>query len=322
MITNKQIIQKIQKANKIAIFAHVEPDPDACGSMLGMREFCRYFDKNADVFSAHYGEYVANLFPMNEFKSQFVASFYDLVILMDLHVEDRLDKCFVEEFKKCKNVIVIDHHMLDEKEVVPTKNYRILHKASASQLVLDLFKEVGQKPSKQTAEYLYTGLVGDTDRFMFLAGHGEVFDDAKILIECGVDYVGIYNKMFRTISQKEIALTKFLYSNLSYFAGGEVVLAVFSLKDMKKLGVTADDVKMFSNSLLNIKGVKWTLLSYEIKPNVFKFSMRSAPEIDIFPFALKMGGGGHKNASAFINEIKASQIKKTVKGWIGEVMNG
>ena len=90
---------------------------------------------------------------------------------------------------------------------------------------------------------------------------------------------------------------------------------------MKKLGVTADDVKMFSNYLLNINGVKWTFLSYEIKPNVFKFSMRSAPELDIFPFALKMGGGGHKNASAFINEIKASQVKKTVKGWICEVLN-
>ena len=169
MITNKQIVQKIQKAKNIAIFGHVDPDVDACGSTFGFRDFCRNLGKNADIFCEHYGEFVESLFPVEELKSVFFAKDYDLVVLMDMHVEKRIDACFLEEFRKCKNVMVIDHHVLDETEVVPTKDFRIVHKASASQMVLDLYREIGQKPSLKTATYLYTGLVGDTERFMFLA---------------------------------------------------------------------------------------------------------------------------------------------------------
>ena len=322
MITNKQIVAKIQKAQNIALFAHVEPDTDACGSMFGMRALCRELGKNADMFYSNYGEYVANLFPMEQVKTEFVAKEYDLVIFLDMHVEARLEKCFIEEFRKCKNVLVIDHHVLDEKETVPTKDFRIIQKASASQLVLDLYREIGKKPSLEAATYLYTGLAGDTDRFMFIAGYADVFDDAKYLLDCGVNYVDIYNKMFRTISHKEIALTKLLYSKLQYFNDGEVVLMIFTTKMMKKHGATIEDVKMFSNSLLNIKGVRWSFLVYQVGKNIFKVSMRSAPEINLMPLAIKMGGGGHKNAAAFTTEIKESQIKKTVKSWVNEVLNG
>lgn len=322
MTTCKQIIQKIKKAKNIAIFAHKDPDPDACGSMLGLRDFCRILGKNADAFCAHYGDYVENIFPMQEFKTEFLAHNYDLIAFVDMHVESRLDDCFIEEFRKCKNIIVIDHHVLAENEVVPTKDFRIEHKASASQLVLDLFREVEQKPSLETATYLYAGLVGDTDRFLYLAGLGEVFDDAKYLLECGVDFVKVYNKMFRTISHKDIVLSRYLYSNLGYLADGKIVYIVFTMKVLKKLGVTTDDVKMFSNSLLNIKGTKWSLLIYETEKNNFRFSMRSVPEINLVPLATKFNGGGHKNASAFSTKIKPSQIKKAIKSWSSGVLNG
>ena len=114
--------------------------------------------------------------------------------------------------------------------------------------------------------------------------------------------------MFRTISLKEITMTKFLYSNICYLCNGNVALAIFTMKDMKKLGATKDDVKMFSNTLLNIKGVKWSLLVYEVEPNKFKFSMRSVPEVNLVPLAIRMGGGGHKNAAAFTVPFKGAKI--------------
>lgn len=322
MTTNKQIVEKIKKAKNIAIFAHVEPDADACGSMFGMRGFCRLLGKNAEVFCASYDEYVANLFPMNETRKDFQSKDFDLVVFLDMHVETRLANCFVEEFRKCKNVVVIDHHILDEHEVLPTKNFRIIYKASASQLVLDLFREIKKMPDEQTATYLFSGLVGDTDRFMFLAGFEDVFDDAKDLLKCGADYVQVYNKMYRMISKKEIELTKYLYNNMIYLRDGKVALAVFSTKTMKKYGATTSDVKAFSNSLLNIKGVKWSLLAYQIDPNRFRVSMRSAQEIDLVPLAVKMGGGGHRNASAFTVTIKENQIKRQAEKWADEVLNG
>lgn len=322
MTTCKQLIQKIKSAKNIAIFAHRDPDPDACGASLALRDFCRELGKNAESFCEHYSEYVENIFPMKEFKSKFLAKDYDLVAFVDMHTENRLEPGFVEEIKKCKNVIVIDHHVLTEMEVVPTKIFRIVKKASASQLVLDLFREVDKAPALETATYLYAGLVGDTDRFLYLATEGDVFSDAKYLLECGVDFVDVYNKMFRTISHKEIILSKYLYSNIKYLADGKIVYIIFGKKTLNKLGATVDDVKIFSNSLLNIKGAKWSLLIYETEKNNFRFSMRSVPEINLVPLANSMNGGGHKNASAFSTNIKKCQIKNAIKSWSNGVLNG
>lgn len=320
MLTNKQIIQKIQKAKKVAIFSHVDPDPDAFGAMLGFRDFCHELAVAADAFSCKHGDFVSYIFPVEQFKKDFKAEDYDLIALLDFHAVSRGEKDFVSELEKCKNFVVIDHHMVLENEIIP-KNYRIIKKASASQLVLDLYREMGRKPSKETATYLYAGIIGDTDRFLHVNLSEEVFDDAKFLLQCGADAQLVYDKMFRSITTKEISLMRYFYANISYLRGGKVAYIVFTNKDMKKLNCTMEEIKMFSNTLINVKGVKWSFLVYERASDRFSFSMRSARELDLIPIACKMGGGGHKNAAAFIKDIKPSKIKKLIESLASEVFD-
>lgn len=322
MITNKSIVQKINKAQNIAIFAHLDPDPDACGSMFAMRNLCQKLGKNAYVFCKGYDAYIAEMFPTEDFKKDFLANEFDLVVVLDFHVEDRLEKCFVEEFRKCQNVIIIDHHILEETEVVPSKNFRIVYKASSSQLVLDLYRELSLVPEKDSATFMYAGLMGDTDRFLHSNLSGEVFEDAKYLFECGADAQYVYDKMFRSVSKKDIMLSSFLYSHLTYLYDGKAAYIIFTKKLMKKLGIGIEDVKMFSNSIINIKGVEVTFLVYEMDEEIFSFSIRSVPKIDLIPLVRKMGGGGHKNAAGFKINYKASKVPKLIKSLTCEVLNG
>ena len=321
MTSCSQIIKKIKGAKNIAVFAHRGPDSDACGSMLAFRDLCRLLGKNAEAFCFKYSDYIKNNFDVKEFKSNFSAKNYDLVAFCDMHTAKRLDECYQEEFKKCQNVIIVDHHIISGNEVVASDCARIIPKASASQLVLDLYREIGQKPSKQVANYLYAGLVGDTNRFLNSNLSKEVFEDASYLLECGAEVHKIYDKMYRSISKKEMRLTKYLYGHLKYLQGGKVLYIIFTEKDYKKLDTTFEDIQLFSNTLIQIEGVEWSFLVYQVSKFHFRFSMRSAENIDLVPLASKMKGGGHKNAAAFTKRMKKSQIKKSIEKWTNGVFN-
>lgn len=321
MTTFKEIIKKIKEAKSIAVFAHRGPDPDACGSMLAFRDFCRLLGKNAEAFCVKYSDFIKNNFDMTQFKTQFQAKDFDLIAFCDMHTEKRLDECFLEEFKKCDNVIVIDHHIVSGNETVLSDCARIIPKASASQLVLDLYREIKEVPSKHVANYLYAGLVGDTNRFLNSNLSKEVFDDAVYLLECGAEVQKIYDKMYRSMSMKEMRLTESLYKRLKFLNDGKIVYAIFTGKDYKKLKVSFEDVQLLSNSLINIEGVEWSLLVYQVTKFHFRFSMRSARELDLVPLASSQKGGGHKNAAAFTKRIKKAKIKKAIESWIGRVFN-
>ena len=183
-MTNKQILSFLKKHHKVALFAHENPDADACGSVFGFQELCKNFNVEADVFfDKREANFLDEIFPMNEAKDEFSASDYDLIVLLDFYQFDRVDinKKYLEELEKVKDVLIIDHHMVAENFVLPSKNFRIIKKASCCQLVADLFEEAELKISPVAATYLYAGLVGDTARFLHNNLSEEVFDCAKML---------------------------------------------------------------------------------------------------------------------------------------------
>jgi phosphoesterase RecJ-like protein len=322
MTTYKKIIEKIQKAKNIAILSHVNPDPDACGSMLGARDFCRSLGKSAEAFCGVYSNYMSKIFDMGEFKTDFKASNFDLVILTDLHTISRLDCSFVDECKKCKNIVILDHHIVMEDEVLPTKYAVIETKASASQVVLNLYRNLDAKPSEQTATYLYAGIMGDTSRFLHSNLSTEVFEDAIMLLESGAHVQEVYDRMFRSTTKKELKMSEYVYSHLKFLNNGRVAYIVFTDKEYKKLGVVAEDVKYFSNSLITIEGVEASFLVYQLEKNKFKVSCRCEPKFDVAPLARRFLGGGHSCAAAFSVETKPSKVTKLVKAWAAEVLNG
>lgn len=323
MMTTKQIINKIKKAENIAIFSHKGPDPDAFGSMFGLYDFCRKIGKNADLFldlNAK-NESFSSIFPFEITKSDFDEKNYDLVVLVDAHSIDRTEKCFQEKLSMVKNLLIIDHHRIGDDEEFSQKYYQIKLKASASQLILDLFKVEGVKLSSEASTYIYTGLIGDTNRFINTNTTKEEFEDAILLLESGAQVQKVYDVLYRSTSKEHIAVSNYLYSHLNYVCESRCAYVIFSKKTIKKLGVSIDDIKEFSNALTKIKGVELSFLIYEPEKRHFKFSMRSVPPHNLVSFANKMGGGGHPNASAFEKEISMRKLKQELPKWAKEILN-
>ena len=323
MITIKKVISKIKNAENIAIFAHRDPDPDALGSMFGFRDFCQKLGKNATIFALDKCDnYLNYIFPMNETKQDFVSEEFDLVVMLDLHSVLRLEEKFQESVSKCKNIMILDHHAAGENETLQTKDFRILPEmAAASQIVLTLFKEENLVPSKNGATYLYAGLMGDTDRFLHTNLSKKVFQDALYLFENKADVQHVYDYMYRFMTKEDIKVNQYLYNNLVYLDGGKTAYVIFSIRDMKQLGVGIEAVKEFSNTLIRIKGVELSFLIYERVPKEYKISVRSS-KINLVPFCNKMGGGGHPNASGYSVFYGKTKIREELPKWSSEILNG
>jgi len=323
MMTNEMVVEKIKSSKNIALFAHRGPDPDACGSLFGLRNLCQNLGKNADVFVVRKPEgYLNHIFPLNETKENFSPENYDLVIIVDCHVLNLIDPQFQDGIVESNNVLIIDHHFVGEheQEFLFKHDYLVQTEASCSQLILDLFRTINQKPTPVVAKYLYAGLIGDTSRFLHSNLSRRVFEDAICLQDCGADIQLVYDYMFRYRTKEQIRVNKFFLDNLKFAEDGRVGYVIFSEKDIRKIGVDIEDIKHFCNEIVKIKDVEASFLCIEKSKGHYKFSLRSVGDVEVLSFCNKMGGGGHPAASGFDIDISTRQVKREIPKWAKEIL--
>lgn len=326
MITTNQIIEKIKNAKNIAIFAHRNPDPDACASMFALEDLCQNLGKNGQIFVAKREEnYLDKIFPLSKTRADFNVCDFDLIMFVDMHQTMRLDKNLVPDadnvFKKAQNLVIVDHHVVQKDDIIPTEDYYIRVEASCSQLILELFQAAHITPSKQVCTYLYAGLMGDTNRFLNTNLNLNVFNCASYLMQNGADIQFVYNFMYRYKTKEELAVYKYYLDNIHFACDGRCAFVTFSKETQRKLGVTIEDIKSLAGELILIKGVEVTFLIIEYFDGVYKFSLRCLQDHAVDGFCAKHGGGGHRNASGFEAEITPAQIEEVVPKWADEILN-
>lgn len=88
-----EIKKEIEKANKIVILSHENPDGDAIGSMLAIYQYIKdeYNDKkDIEVIAKDLQNAFSFLKGFDEIKFEPTYEVYDLCICLDLHKKDRL----------------------------------------------------------------------------------------------------------------------------------------------------------------------------------------------------------------------------------------
>ncbi len=326
-MSNKEIISIINNAQNIAIFSHKDPDPDALGSLFGVKAFCQTMGKNADIFVKHATDrYLDYIFPVSDAREDFLSKNFDLIIFVDMHTVARIDEVFHKELflaeAQDKNFLVIDHHTVSENEELISSNVKLDIVPSCSQLVLGLFKEVGAKPDEFTASYLYAGLMGDTNRFLHSNVDRSVFEDALFLFDCGARIQRVYDFMYRYKTKNNLRMNKFFLDHLQFIENDKVGYLVVSEKDRKHFDMDIEDVKFYADQIIAIKDVELSFLCYERENGEYKISMRSVGELNLIDFSAKMGGGGHPNAAGFqVLKTTKKKIEKEIKSWAKELLN-
>lgn len=291
----KTVLEKIKQYDRIVCYRHVIPDYDAFGSQMGFVTWIRDNFPGKDVrFPGESNRsFVPSLFPEPELVDD---EWYDrgpfLAIVTDTANTKRISESNIE---KADYVIKIDHH----PDVDPYGNINIVYPnvVAASQLValFALSRPSKYILSKEAAYYLYTGIVGDSGRFLYPDTDGGTLRIAADLIDTGFDLQGMYDRMYaKTI--KDIEAKKFVLNKTQITEGGTAWYTL-SKEELDKLDMLPGEGKIYVNEFRGVEGIVATVSCTEdADDGVWRVSLRSNRK-KVNGVATKYRGGGHDGAS-------------------------
>lgn len=297
----KKIYRTIKKYNTIVIARHIGPDPDALASSLALKDIIlnKFPKKNVYAVgaSANKFKYLGQLDKLPEDVSK------ALLIVTDIPDSKRIDGASYKDFAYR---IKIDHHPYVETfceiEWIDDKA------SSASQMVMELAFNTPFKITNEIAEKLYTGLVTDTNRFLYSYTTEKTFLlVAKLLKENKIDTDKVYNNIYMR-PLKELRFQGYISQNLKLTPNGVAHLLITEDK-MHEYNI---DVATAGNMINNFNYIDeilvWVLFSVDTLNNNIRVSIRSRGPI-INTVAQGFGGGGHAYASG----IKVKTYEETLE---------
>lgn len=284
-------------ADTIAIGGHVRPDGDCIGACMGLCRYIKenYSDKTVEVYLEEIPEKFRFIKETENVKSEIPdGKKYDLFICLDCGDIDRLGFSLTL-CEDAEHTLCIDHHV--SSTGFAQENYIVPDASSTSELVYSLLDK--ELVSKDVAEALYVGIVHDTGVFQYSCTASSTMRAAAELLEKGVDAPRIIRDTYyeKTYAQHQVLGRALLESIM--FLDGRCIASYIRAREMKFFGVDRSDLDGIANQLRNTKGVEVAIFMDEIRPNVYKVSLRSGEQVDVSVIAQYFGGGGHKRAAGF-----------------------
>lgn len=298
----KQVLSMIKKYDKIVIFRHEMPDYDALGTQMGLATWLKenFKEKEIHVTGQNHVCFTPRLYPyMEEMEDAWFYSNEFLAIVVDTGNTARISD---KRYQKAKNIIKIDHHPNKE----PYGDIIIVNDelASCAELVANMLVYFNKKLSKEAAHYFYSGIAGDSGRFLYNSTSAHTFAIAQILIETGFNLSkDVYQKMYQK-NIDDLKVTAYVLNDFKVSKSG-VAYYVLPSDIQEKLKITTERGKENVNLFANIEGINaWCSITEDPKEGLWRVSIRSK-ETPINGVAQMFEGGGHDQASGCkLHDIK------------------
>ena len=292
-----QIIAAIKKAQTIILLQHQNPDGDALGSSWGLGHFLKQHFPTKKIFGwvEKIPPYLSFLTPLPNFTPAGVYS-NTLVIVNDTPQLSRVDGWVFTGHSEVQ-VIKIDHHLNGEN--FADLNISIPEYIANAQLVAELVFQFQLPIPLRAAQALYTGILTDSNRFLYHRTNARTLAVASKLLtvindrDLDLIHRALYDKKYQFFVMQNL-----LMKYLSLQPNG---LAFFKLTEhvLQKLHITGQVAKAHLSFFLAIKEIKILIMVWArpAQHPYIKFSVRSK-DISIYNICVTFGGGGHDRAGA------------------------
>lgn len=303
----------LRGAAEVTVLAHVQPDADALGSALALGAALR---RRGAVVRVSFGapdtvpeslrflDTAGLCVPAAE-----VPPTADLLITADCASAERLGvlaDLVPATIAARGSVLVVDHHVSNTR--FGTHHLVDEHAEATALVALRLLDELGVALDEPIARCLYAGIATDTG--WFRRASPEVHLIAARLLDAGVDAVA----MSRALSgARPFAWLPMLSSVLDRArlepaaAGGlGLVHAVVRLSDMA--GVRMEEVESVVDIVRATAEAEVAAVLKEMAPGRWSVSLRATSVTDVAAVALRLGGGGHRQAAGFTAVGTAEEV--------------
>lgn len=291
----EKIIDRLNKAECVGIFTHVNPDGDALGSSYSLKNVLKNMGKRAEVYiSGKVEPCVFELVQASE-EYEFPKEECDMLIAMDSADLLRLAE-YGDFFSEHPNTAAIDHHITHKEFAKETVVGDI---SSNCELLYSMYREMGAELSLEAASDLYIGICTDTGNFKFSSVTGDTHRVAAELIDMGVPFAEIVKKIFDTMSKEYLALQCRAIQSMKFSLDGKMAVLMFSNKDFEECGID----EAAANSIValpgKIEGVEVGVYVRQRTDEEYKVSLRSSGDVNVSEIAAYFGGGGHIKAAGY-----------------------
>lgn len=288
------VIDKIIKAKSVAVFPHVNEDPDALGSCFAFAQVMRKLGKKATVYVS--GRVEARLAFIGTDYVMYhdgIEHDHDLCACLDCGDLERITERKAL-FDEIGNSINIDHHFTNTN--FADANYVDGKAAATSEILFFMFKEMGVEIDDDIAKNLYTAICSDTGCFKYSNVTPKTMRTAADLLEYNFDHAELARLLFDCESLAATKLKAEVTEGIKSYADGKISLVTLEEKLGEKYGISKEDIPNLVDIPRRIAGTEIAVCIKHINDG-FRINLRSNGQADVSKVAMQFGGGGHIRAA-------------------------
>lgn len=318
---------------RIVTVAHTNPDGDAIGSSLAMREVLTAAGHEVTCIVPNKYPYFLDWMPdiaevvvygLEPERAAEAIDKADVIMCLDFNSLSRLEALSDTLAGNTSAVrVLIDHHLSpDERFDIAFSHPEM---SSTSFLVYTLIETMYGTGaiSRKMAEMLYVGMMTDTGNFSYSTLTPELYRSIAVLAEKGLDIPSIHNLVYNSYTEGRARLFGYAINRkMEIFYGGKVACMSLLESEMRRFGFRQGDSEGFVNYPLTIKKVRMSAM-FLAHRTFIRVSLRSRGEVDVNLFARKyFNGGGHRNAAggkSFVSmEETLEHFRRSVEDFAAE----
>ncbi|GAC1326343.1 MAG: bifunctional oligoribonuclease/PAP phosphatase NrnA [Chloroflexota bacterium] len=288
----------LQRVQRVVVVAHVNPDADAIGAVLGLSGGLASLGKEVfPALSDTVPDYARFLEATDGIRPSLPSQEVDAFICVDAADIERVGSIYTNNRERFAQtpVLNIDHHRTNPH--YGAVNYVDGGASSTSELCYRILQGMNAPIDSMTATALLFGIVGDTGSFRNGATTPGALETAGALLRLGADNQRVAFQLFECKRFVAARLWGRVLSTIELDRRRRIVFAYLSQKELREEGASIDETEGIAEYLRGIEDADVVMLMKETQDGFVRVSMRSQPNLDVSLIATMLDGGGHRQAA-------------------------
>lgn len=293
-----EIASALRSAQRIGIAAHVRPDGDAVGSVLGLALSLRAMGKTVHVLLEDGVPSNLTFLPETSTVLQPPYALLDLdcAVALDTATHERVGEQTKAALGVAPLLVNIDHHGTNPG--YGHLNHIDSAQPAVGQIVYELLKAGDFPITDAVLQHLFTAISTDTGSFQFSSTTARTHEIAAEMMRAGLDTAYLAQMLYQTYPARRLALMRSMLNEMQFRADGRVVSWNLTQKLMNDVQMEPGDTEGIIDTLRMIDSVISAVIFEELPDGKIRVSSRSKDSrLDVSTVCAQFGGGGHRMAA-------------------------
>jgi bifunctional oligoribonuclease and PAP phosphatase NrnA len=311
-----QVVDLIVAKQRFAVTSHVRPDGDGLGSSLGLYWLLRALGKEPEVVMRDAVPHAYLKLPGADAVrvTPAIDRQYDAVFVIECSDIERPGLAGLDQ----QLVVNIDHHATTS--LFGQINWIDATASAVGEMIYNLCKAIGVRPTREIAECVYTALLTDTGSFHYSNTSERTFKVASELVRAGVKPAKISQAVFSNYPWSKLNLLSRVLATAKQDPSGAVATMHQTLSMQEESDASEEDSDGFVNYPMSCGDIEAVAFLKETAPGVYRTSLRSKGEVNVARIAERFGGGGHRNAAGCTVTGDLGEAERVLTGMLLEAV--